>query len=263
MIINTELKQIINILERFAPPRIASFDNQGIIVDFETPQKITKIALTLDPTLKAINQAIREKCQMIITHHGIREDGMKELSILDNKRIKLAKDNNIIIFRMHLNLDFCKNGIQKQFCKIIGLNNALPVTTTYEGHILKTGAFIFTSGITLDKIVKNIKELSPSSIRIFNPHNGIFKRVAITAGEGMPEDFIEQLHPDLFISGEFNHFAMLRAQDLDITLIEITHFASENTSLKMIAKEFTRLLKIPIIHIDSMDPELLSNLSVK
>ncbi|MBI3980704.1 Nif3-like dinuclear metal center hexameric protein [Candidatus Microgenomates bacterium] len=250
---NSNLYQVIEGLNKFAPPEIAAFDFAGLLVDSDS-KSIRKIGITLDATLTTISEAVTNKCDLLITHHGPDDKTFHEISGLDRKRIALALSANLPIFRMHLNLDFCTNGNSETLCKLLGFEKFKPTWTIYQGHKLETGAHFIDGYFLLEDLLERVKRLIPNSVRIVPSSKKMFKRLAITPGGGFEPCFLEQLpSPDVFISGELNHIAIVRAIDLNICLIEATHASTENEPLKLIAKRLEKFLGIQVVFIESRD----------
>lgn len=248
-----KLSQVIQKLDFFANPKIGSFDYVGFLVRGSNKQ-VNRIGITLDASLKTIQKSIANQCNLLITHHGPNGANFDLKSALDKKRILLARENNLSIYRMHLNLDFCKNGNGETLCKLLGFSNFKSAPTIYKSNRLKTGAYIIEGKFSLENLISRIKKISPRSIRVSKSTKKIFTKIAVAPGGGFEPEFLEQLIGiDAFISGELNHISIIRAIDLDICLVEATHASTENEPLKIISKQLQKLLNLPVIFIESED----------
>ncbi|HLP49891.1 MAG TPA: Nif3-like dinuclear metal center hexameric protein, partial [Chitinophagales bacterium] len=112
-------------LETIAPLSYQeSYDNSGLIVgDANAPVK--KVLITLDATEAVIDEAIREKCQLVIAHHPIVFGGLKKFNgknYVERVVIKAIK-NNIAIYAIHTNYDNVIEGVNAKICERIGLTN--------------------------------------------------------------------------------------------------------------------------------------------
>lgn len=58
---------------------------------------------------------------------------------------------------------------------------------------------------------------------------------------------------DLYIAGEFEQEAVRAAEDMGITLLELTHHASEARPLEIIAKKLEKILGIEVKFIETPD----------
>lgn len=246
-----KLKQVIKRIEGFAPPELALFDYVGLLQgDLEAD--ISKVGLTLDYSLQAIEQAIDDGCELLITHHGPID---YRFPIQGNalEKIRVAADANLAVYRCHSSLDFCKQGIIEQLCSLLEIP-AKPVELTYRNQIIKGGVRLAQSyPLSLDEIMRRAKSLGIQHVRIAGSHKKLFSRIAVTSGKGFISDFFDQLKPDVYIAGEFEQEAVKYAEDLGIMLIELSHHASESRPLEKIAPILATRLALPVQFIEIPD----------
>ncbi len=116
-------KEVFEFLEDWAPKGIAwERDNVGLQVgDFDSETK--GILLTLDITADAIEKAIKEKCNLIISHHPLFFNPLNRIDLQSSKGkiINLAIKNGLTIYSAHTNLDFSKDGVSFSLAKRLGL----------------------------------------------------------------------------------------------------------------------------------------------
>lgn len=242
------LDKIIKRLEKFAPPILTDVDNIGVIV--RGRKDIRKVGITLDFSMNAIKQAIKRNCDLLITHHGpeFKEDEENEYI---KKKLKLAKENNLSVFRMHLNLDFIRNGLIDSFCKLLCLK-ANPTVTIYKNNKIRGGVYLAKDNLTLEDLIRRIKKLNPKSIRIAGVKKDIYNKIAVATGAGFIPEFLDQLMPDVYISGELTQEAIRTAEDLGITLLEVTHYL-ESKTLEVFSRRLKKMLPLEIEFIDLGD----------
>jgi|ERR1043165_918869 dinuclear metal center YbgI/SA1388 family protein len=118
-----KIKDITDCLETIAPLSYQeSYDNSGLIVgDKNAPVK--KVLITLDCLEEVVDEAIREKCQLIVAHHPIVFGGLKKLNgktYVERVVIKAIK-NNIAIYAIHTNYDNVIEGVNAKICERLGL----------------------------------------------------------------------------------------------------------------------------------------------
>lgn len=245
------LKNIVEDLERFAPPQLAAFDHVGLLQG-DLKQNVGKIGLTLDYSLQAIQQAIDAGCQLLITHHGPAESN-RPLTGNNLAKQMLASKAGLAVYRCHLSLDFCKGGIIEELCKMLEIP-AKPVTTTYGSHTIEGGVRLAEDyPMTLDDLLARSKVLDYPYVRIAGKKRQKFKRIAITSGKGFIDEFFDQLKPEVYIAGEFEQEATKYAEDLGIMLVELSHHASESKPLETIARTLELKLGVPVVHIEVPD----------
>lgn len=153
------IKDITDYLETLAPLSLQeSYDNSGLIVgNYQTPVK--KVLIALDATEAVIEEAHRNKCQLIIVHHPIIFSGIKKLNgknYIERVVISAIK-NNIAIYAIHTNYDNIAAGVNAKICEQLGLTDCeillpkkqlLKKLYTYipDGHYEKVTAAIFNAG---------------------------------------------------------------------------------------------------------------------
>ena len=122
MIVNQIIKQLLG----WAPQGAAwEKDNIGLQVGSRN-RKLKNIFLTLELTENSLDQAIKNDCNFIFTHHPLIFKPLKNLDLdQSNKNLLIQKllKNNISLFSAHTNLDFTKDGVSFQLAKTIGLKN--------------------------------------------------------------------------------------------------------------------------------------------
>lgn len=244
------LNNVISRFEKFALPTIAPFDYVGLLVG-DRNKKVKKIGLTLDFSLLAMEKAVNLGCDALITHHGPLKF---DLPVQGNmaKKIEFCNKNNLAVYRGHLNLDFCRGGIIDTLCDLLRIP-AKQTTLKYEEFLITNGVKLADYSLTLEELIKRAKRLKPKTLRLAGPIKKRFKRIAITSGKGFFETFFGQLKPDLYIAGEFEQEAVRSAEDMGITLLELTHHASEARPLEIIAKKLNNILKVEVVFIETPD----------
>ncbi|MDP1800029.1 MAG: Nif3-like dinuclear metal center hexameric protein [Bacteroidota bacterium] len=119
------IQEIITEIENFAPLAYQEdYDNCGLITGQKT-QTATGALLSLDCTEEVIDEAIANKCNLIIAHHPILFSGLKKINgnnYVERTIIK-AIQNNIAIYAAHTNLDNVKQGVNKKMSDKLGLKN--------------------------------------------------------------------------------------------------------------------------------------------
>ena len=120
-----KLQHIISVLEQMAPTAYAEdFDNVGLLVG-NPNQEISGVLVCHDALENVIEEAIREKCNLVVCFHPILFSGLKKItgkSYVERAVIKAIK-NDIAIYAVHTALDNHKNGVNKIMCDALGIKN--------------------------------------------------------------------------------------------------------------------------------------------
>lgn len=120
-----KLREITSHLESIAPLAYQeSYDNSGLICG-HSDMEITGAIICLDSTEAVIDEAIANKCNLVIAHHPIVFSGIKKFNgknYVERVIIK-AIQNNIAIYAAHTNLDNVYDGVNAKIAEKIGLKN--------------------------------------------------------------------------------------------------------------------------------------------
>lgn len=221
-----KLKKIISVLESIASPELKEvWDNVGLMVGTED-KDVDKILIALDFNSLVLEEAIKLKANLIITHHPLIFNPLKNIT---DERILKAIKNDIAVYSMHTNLDNAVNGVNYALSEKLGIYNCLSLGMIRFGYIPQT-----TFGDYID-VVK--KELETSSVRtVGNPQKTI-RKVAVLGGSGgsMLND-VFSLNCDLYITGECAYNYALDAFERGLCVIAAGHFETENPVVSKLKK---------------------------
>jgi dinuclear metal center YbgI/SA1388 family protein len=119
------LTEITKTLEQFAPLAFQEeYDNSGLIFG-DKNMEIRGVLISLDITDGILDEAIKHNCNLIISHHPMIFKGLKRLTggnLTERLTLKAIR-NDIAIYAMHTNLDNAVNGLNAEFCDLLGLKN--------------------------------------------------------------------------------------------------------------------------------------------
>ena len=119
------IKDITDYLERIAPLNFQeSYDNSGLITG-NSDTEVKGVLISLDCTEEVINDAIRKKCNVIISHHPIVFSGLKKINGKNyvERVVISAIKNEIAIYAIHTNLDNVGNGVNRKIGEMLNLTN--------------------------------------------------------------------------------------------------------------------------------------------
>jgi len=117
------IDDVIEYLENTISPfsRQLDWDNSGKQLYFGN-EKVSKVALALDPSAKAISSAIDQGCGLLITHHPLFFDLFKEIdfSKKQNERIFNAISNRLSVVSFHTNFDVADFNLSDYIANLLG-----------------------------------------------------------------------------------------------------------------------------------------------
>jgi dinuclear metal center YbgI/SA1388 family protein len=117
------IKQITDYLETIAPLAYQeSYDNCGLIVG-DKNATVKQALITLDCTEDVVDEAIKNKCQLIIAHHPIVFSGLKKFNGKNyvERVVMKAIKHDIAIYAIHTNYDNVHNGVNAKICEMLEL----------------------------------------------------------------------------------------------------------------------------------------------
>lgn len=238
-------KDIIALLEEFAPANIQeSWDNSGLMVG-DTSMKVTKVLLGLDFTEQLVEEAIELGANMIVTHHPLIFKGVKKIgtdTYIERTITKLIK-NDILAYSMHTNIDKVLQGVSGLMADRIGLIDqeileSDPNESTGLGIVGNLKSTL--SAAQFIAMVK--KEFSLATLKSSASINVPIKRVALCGGSGsslIPSAI--KSGAQVYISGDISYHNFFCEKDFMI--MDIGHYESEVEVLDLIMEII--LKKIP------------------
>lgn len=199
--------EITSVIEKFAPLETAEkWDCSGWLIE-TSKQDVSKILLALTVTDEIIEQAIKNECDMIISHHPLFKIPIKY--------------KNIDIYCAHTNMDLAKGGTTDSLIDK-SIQNGLPVK-----NLIADDGFVryVETDITLDNLLQLFSKISPNFRYTNKKKRKTFKKIAFCAGSG--SEFIEEAFlngADCFVTGDLKFHTAL---DSPITVFDLGHFETE------------------------------------
>jgi dinuclear metal center YbgI/SA1388 family protein len=138
-----QIKDISDFLESIAPLAYQeSYDNSGLIVG-DKNATVRKVLITLDCTEAVVDEAIKEKCQLIVAHHPIVFSGLKKLNGKNyvERTVMKAIKHDIGIYAIHTNYDNVFNGVNAMICEKLGIIDC-KILAPKKGLLKKLYTFI-------------------------------------------------------------------------------------------------------------------------
>ena len=120
-----KVKDVMVLLEELSPLAYSeSFDNTGLLVGDENAD-VSGILVTLDTLENVVDEAIENKCNLIISFHPIIFSGLKKITgkTYVERVVQKAIKHDIAIFSNHTALDNSFKGVNAMICEKIGLKN--------------------------------------------------------------------------------------------------------------------------------------------
>ena len=202
--------------KKFPSDTACDFDNVGLLVgDPET--EVQKAVIALDCTPSAVNTAFKNGCQLIITHHPIIFNPLKQ--VLAGSAVYEVIKSGISVISMHTNLDVGIGGVNDCLCSVLSLNP--------------------------DDLALYIKEKLGGGVKYVGADKEI-KRILLCSGSG--GSYLSEVlshNCNALITADVKHNQFLDAQRLGISLFDAGHFDTEDIVIeplkKLLEQEFPEI----------------------
>lgn len=228
-----ECKKVIELLEKQSPKSYAcDWDNVGLLVGRED-KEIQKIYIALDATDEAIEEAIANGADMLLTHHPMIFKGMKRVTQEDfiGRRIIRLIQNDMAYYAMHTNFDVM--GMADLAADYLGISDTrvleiTSVSETGEEGIGRYGSL--KKEMTVRECCEDIKQaFSLENVKVFGNLERKVKTAAISPGSGRSViSNALQAGVDVLITGDIDHHEGIDAVAQKLTVIDAGHYGVEH-----------------------------------
>jgi len=258
-----KLSEIYKILDEVAPKALSdeycakcgAYDNSGILVDVGT--EIHSVLFTLDLTNAVIAHAKAIGANLIVTHHPMIFGKISNVRIDDNgllggKLVQCIREG-ISVVSMHLNLDCAEGGIDESLMN--GLRAAAGAKAPCEAtlfHPLSQGGYgrvYDLPSVTLGDFVEGIKkEFSTDRVTVYGNMERKLTRAASFCGAGADDgslSFAARERADVVVSSDFKHHLLTFAVEKGMSVVVLTHYASENYGFQKYYQKISQRIDLP------------------
>lgn len=168
-----KVKEVAQILDRFYPPELAAvWDNVGLQVG-DPNQEVNRIMIALDPSELVVNEAIKAKVNLLVTHHPLVMSGVNRFTTETSigRVIANLNANRIALFAAHTNADVAKDGVNDVLARkfeLLDLEPLLPLAAlsdkdrATEGNLLKV--VVFSPVEATEKLIDAMSEAGAGQI---------------------------------------------------------------------------------------------------
>ncbi len=256
------VKQIIDIVDQIAPFALAeSWDNSGLQVG-DPRWPVSSILIALDVTDKALSEAERLGCDMLITHHPLVMSPEKQIdfSRMPGIAILTSERSRIAVVSAHTNLDKAQDGLNDYlaqkldiFCTDVFFSDAMKNESAGQiqglGRIGQIGVTM-----TLEQLACRIKEkLGIPRVRIIGKPGNMVSTAALCSGSGgsLTTQFLGS-GMDVYITGDLKYHEARDIESHGKSAIDVGHFSSESIAVELLKKRLGQMF-------DSRKYEILIN----
>lgn len=228
----TTVADILAFLDTLAPRSLKmDWDNCGLLCG-RPGREVRRILVALDPFDTVIDEAIRVKADLLVTHHplifrnglmAVNEDTEAGRCVL-----KLV-ENGIAAINAHTNLDIAPGGINDVLAQTLGLNG---IETIGEEALLRRGT---VPAQPLPQFLAHVKQaLGCDGLRYVDGGRPV---ATVAVGGGACADEMEEALStgcDTFVTSDVKYNQFRTAFQLGLNLIDAGHFHTENPAMPVL-----------------------------
>ena len=241
---------ILNILEERCPKAYAlDWDNCGLQTG-RYDKEVNTIYIALDATDEVIAAAAAQHAELLITHHPLLFNGIKQIHDQDfiGRRLLTLIQADMCCYAMHTNYDVSCMG-ELSAC-LLHLNNArvLEVTSEDEKGIGQYGSL--DTAIPLSTLAEQLKQIFElQGVQVYGDVNKPVQRIAISPGAGnsMLSHALDK-QCEVLITGDISLHTGIDAVAQGLAVIDAGHYGIEHIFIQdMAAYLSTKLQGVKII----------------
>jgi len=252
-----KVNELVRELNRIYPESFQeSYDNTGQQVIFPD-REITGILVSLDVEKAVIDDALRNNCNVIITHHPLIFRPVKKIvsgEARSSMLISLVRDE-ISLYAMHTNFDKFMSGYLADELGFPGSSLLFKTDATLDGDKGFGSIAVLEKAITLVELLSRIRDALGLEYLLYSGDDGLqVKSIAFIngSGGGSVERAILAARPDCIVTGDAGYHHARYAIDSGTALVDAGHFGTEIIFKKMLAQTVTGIMnangeKTPVV----------------
>ena len=247
---------ILNILEERCPKAYAlDWDNCGLQTG-RYDKEVNTIYIALDATDEVIAAAAAQHAELLITHHPLLFNGIKQIHDQDfiGRRLLTLIQADMCCYAMHTNYDVSCMG--ELSARLLHLNNArvLEVTSEDEKGIGQYGSL--DTAIPLSTLAEQLKQIFElQCVQVYCDVNKPVQRIAISPGAGnsMLSHALDK-QSEVLITGDISHHTGIDAVAQGLAVIDAGHYGIEHIFIQDMAAYLStklqgvRIIAAPLCH---------------
>ena len=207
---------------------------------------VKKIGFAVDAGLSIVEKAVKEGCQLLITHHGVLWGQCEPIVGPWAKKLHLCMSNGLSLYAAHLPLDgHAELGNAAQLAQLMGLCEITPAFPYKGSTIGVTGTF--PTPKTPQEIALMLSHCegasNPPLVLPFGPSTVRTVGVATGAAAFLIPD-CASAGIELLITGEPKQAAYHMAKELQCSLICMGHYASETFGVRALERVLQREFRV-------------------
>lgn len=241
-----KIKDITDVIERFAPLSYQeSYDNAGLIVG-RPDDEVQRALLAVDVTDEVLDEAEREGCDLVITHHPIIFHALKRFNSADavQRCVERAIRRGIALYACHTNLDSAPGGMSWRLAAMLGIGELRVLQPSAADTQVGFGVVgELPEPLPTEEFLRRMQQrLGLKVVRHSDLVRPQVRRIALCTGAGASlMEEARRLGADLYVTADlkYNDFML---PDGAFVVADIGHFESEYCAIELIFEVLSKNL---------------------
>jgi len=238
-----KIDDILACIKEMAPEELAEhWDNCGLTVASET-ESAECVVVCLDVTREVIEEAINSRARLIISHHPLIFNPIKQISCESRlgPLLRALIKNDVALYTAHTNVDKTYGGLNDLLAGIIGIETPHPDDACAQLSYFRVGEMprAYTAD-GFNKYVSARLRMNDMIISSGTPPGKLIKKVLVMSGAySLETRQVAATGADAVVCGEMRHHEVLELTALGAHIVQAGHHGTERFFIQLIEKWIT------------------------
>lgn len=210
---------------RYPSALSVEWDNDGLACSADPERAVGRVLCVLDVTEGAIDEAIRIRADVILSHHPLLFHPLSSVTPDESvgRRVVRLLGAGISVMSFHTRADVAVGGVNDLLCGALDIPSA---EAFGEGNIGRVG--MLNAEMTAKNFAEAVKKALGAPFVLCGDAGLPVRRVAVVGGSGKSEiSAAIKAGADTFLSGRLSYETVNEAKEKGINLLEAGHFYTE------------------------------------
>jgi dinuclear metal center YbgI/SA1388 family protein len=217
-------------------------------LQIENSGMVDKIGAAVDASSATLQAAADRHISFLLVHHGMFWPGLRPVTGLLHRQLRLALGNEVALYAAHLPLDLHSEfGNNVLLARSLGFPDSEPFLDVKGVAIGRK----VVAGVSRDNLAARLEQVLNNHVHCVGGGPAQTRRIGIVTGGAGGEIYAAAREGiDTFITGEAPHWAAVAAEELGVNLLVAGHYATETFGVRAFGEHLSQRFKTPWEFID-------------
>jgi dinuclear metal center YbgI/SA1388 family protein len=244
-----KIELLVNYLDEYLRiAEVPDYANALNGLQVSAPSPVERIGVAVDASERAIAEAIRRNCNLLVVHHGLFWDGAQPFTGRLYRKLRACVQSGLAVYSAHIPLDVHREvGNNVVLAREIGLKPEGD-WGEYKGISLGVWGHL---GLSREALTARLDEVLGGPVRLLPGGGERIERVGVITGaaSGHIKEAIA-LGLDAFITGEGPHHTYFDAVEGGMNVFYGGHYRTETWGVRALAAHLEEVHGLPWEFID-------------